>query len=305
MVKIAIIIVNWNGVKDTLECLQSITDLNVNGLVVDIIVVDNASTDNTVNIIRENFPKTIIIENSENLGFAEGNNTAIRKGKLSNYDYFFLVNNDTILEKNCIINLIKSMENEKETGIMSPKIYFAKNFEYHKERYQENERGKVIWYAGGIIDWNNIICSHRGVDDVDMGQYEKEIETDFVSGCGMLIKKEVIDDIGLFDKKYFMYLEDVDFCVRAKNKGWKLKYNPNGIMWHKNASSSGKPGSKLHEYYQIRNRFIFGFKYASLRTKIALIRESFRFLLQNSVKSKAVMDFYLRRFDKGTYNGTN
>lgn len=305
MLKVVIIIVNWNGLKDTLECLGSVEKLNLDGLNLSIIVVDNASSDNSVREISKRFPMLTVIKNIQNVGFAEGNNIAIRQQKNQNNDYIFLVNNDTILEKNCLKNLVESMEKDKKTGIISPKIYFAKNFEYHKERYKENERGKIIWYAGGQIDWNNVFCSHRGVDDVDIGQYEKEIETDFVSGCGMLIQKEVINEIGLFDKNFFMYQEDVDFCIRAKNKGWKIKYNPSGIMWHKNASSSGKPGSLLHEYYQTRNRLILGFKYTSLRTKFALFRESMRMVKQDSVKREAILDFYLRRLGRGFYHGVN
>jgi GT2 family glycosyltransferase len=115
----------------------------------------------------------------------------------------------------------------------------------------------------------------------------------------VLIKKEVFEKIGLLDKNYFAYWEDVDFCQRAKRTGFKVVYAPNAIIWHKNASSSGRPGSVTHMYYQTRNRLIFGFCYASLRTKMALFRESLRFLISGGVKRKAVWDFYLGKLGRG------
>ena len=194
------------------------------------------------------------------------------------------------------------MEKDRGIGILGPKIYFAPGFEFHKDRCKKEEQGKVIWYAGGKIDWKNVYCSHRGVDEVDQGQYGRQEETDFVSGCCMMIRKEVFEKIGLLDKKYFLYLEDVDFCIRAKRAGFRVVYTPKVHLWHKNAASSEKPGSKIHQYYQTRNRLYFGFRYAPLRSKLALFRESIKFILKNNIKRKACFDFYSGRFGYGEFN---
>jgi len=219
---------------------------------------------------------------------------ALRKGA----DYIMLLNNDTLVDKDLISRLLEGMHRQEKVGIVGPKIYFAAGCEFHCKRYKENERGKVIWYAGGIIDWKNIYCSHRGVDEVDIGQYDKQEQTSFVSGCCMLVRKEVLEKIGLLDNKYYLYLEDVDFCLRARRAGFKIVYAPSAFLWHKNAESSGKPGSPLHVYYQTRNRLLLGIKYAPLRTKLALLRESLSVLKDNGVRKKAVVDFYLGRLGK-------
>ena len=303
MKKVAIVILNWNGWKDTLQCLKTINQLSVVSCQLSVIVVDNGSTDNSVKKIKneklkmknDNL-KLKIIKNEENLGFAEGNNVGIRYALKQGVDYVMLLNNDTFVDKYLVDQLVKVMEEDKEIGILGPKIYFAHGFEFHKDRYKKEEEGKVIWYAGGEINWENVYCSHKGVDEVDKGQYEKQEETDFISGCCMMVRREVFDKIGFLDKKYFLYLEDVDFCIRAERAKFKIIYTPKAHLWHKNASSSEKPGSKIHQYYQTRNRLYFGFRYAPLRSKLALFRESMKFILKNNIKRKACFDFYLRRF---------
>lgn len=296
MKKIAIIILNWNGKKDTLECLDSIRDMEHGTFNLEVIVVDNGSTDDSVEEIRKQCQDVKILRNEKNLGFAEGNNVGIKYALENGADYVMVLNNDTQVDKNLITELLKAMEQNKTIGIAGPKIYFAKGFEYHRHRYKETELGKVIWYAGGIIDWRNVYAFHRGVDEVDYGQYDKAEETDFVSGCCMIVRREVFEKIGFFDPKYFLYFEDNDFCQRAKKASFKVYYIPQAILWHKNASSSEKPGSQIHLYYQTRNRFLFGLKFSSLRSKLALFRQSLKFLKEGGIKRKATVDFYLRKF---------
>ena len=315
MKKIAIIIVNWNGWKDTLVCFKTLLELQVaptksrifgrsTGISykLQIIVIDNGSSDASVENLKKlqnsKTPKLQfeLIENQTNLGFAEGNNIGIKKALDWGADYVVLLNNDTLVDKNLVDSLIEIMEGDKKIDILGPKIYFAPGYEFHKDYYKKEEQGKVIWYAGGKIDWDNVYCSHRGVDEIDEGQYDKQKETDFVSGCCMMIKKKVFDKIGFLDKKYFLYLEDVDFCIRAKQTGFKIVYTPKAHLWHKNASSSEKPGSKIHLYYQTRNRLYFGLKYAPTRSKLALFRESIKFIINNGIKRKACLDFYFNKF---------
>ncbi len=298
MLRIVIIILNWNGLKDTLECLKSMEGMATGGWGIEKVVVDNGSADGSIGQIRKQFPEIKILENQQNLGFAEGNNVGIRYALKNDVDYILLLNNDTLVNKSLLVELLRSMEKDRKIGIAGPKIYFASGFEYHNDCYKKEERGRVLWYAGGMIDWQNIYASHRGVDEVDHGQYEDEEETDFVSGCAMMIRRDVLRKIGLFDPKYYLYWEDNDFCQRAKEAGYKIMYIPKAALWHKNAISSQKPGSKLHQYYQTRNRLLFGFKYASWRSKLALVRESVKFLWQGGIRQKAIIDFYFWRMGK-------
>lgn len=313
MKNISIIIVNYNGWEDTLDCLTSLSKAqssNPNrnkygtrhGLKARIIVIDNDSTDNSAEEIQKwlsstkNLLSAELIELRENKGFSGGNNVGIKFALESGDDYIVLLNNDTLVKPDLLEELIKTAKSDNKIGIVGPKIYFAPGFEFHKERYKESDKGKVFWYAGGEIDWKNMYAEHRGVDEVDRGQYDRRQETNFASGCCMLIKREVIKKIGFLDEQLYLYLEDVDFCLRARQAGYKIVYEPKAVIWHKNASSSGKPGSKLHQYYQTRNRLIIGVRYAPWRTKLALLRESLRFLRDGGVKREAVLDFYFYKW---------
>jgi GT2 family glycosyltransferase len=143
---------------------------------------------------------------------------------------------------------------------------------------------------------------HRGVDEVDKGQYDVEKETDFSSGCCMGIKKEVFGKVGFLNERYFLYYEDNDYSQRVKEAGYKVIYTPKAVLWHKNAGSVGGSGSNLQDYYITRNRLLFGMTYASLKTKLALFKESIKFLLNGRKwQKKGVLDFYLRKFGKGGY----
>lgn len=302
MKKVAIVILNFNGGENTHECLKSIKKLQSNTYKLQIIVVDNASKDNSLKIIKSDFSEIDILENKDNLGFSEGNNVGIRYALNNGSDYILVLNNDTIVDKNLLEELIKTIEKDRRIGIISPKIYFAKGYEFHKSRYKSSDLGKVLWYAGGVMDLNNVIGHHRGVDEIDNGKYDKEEETDYATGCCMFIKREVLEKVGLFDKKYYLYYEDSDLSFRAKKTGYKIIYNPKAILWHKNAGSAGGSGSKLQDYYITRNRLLFGMKYISLRVKLSLIRESVKLLINGREwQKRGVLDFYLGKMNSGTY----
>jgi hypothetical protein len=303
MPKVLVSIVNFNGDKDTLSCLDSLDKINVQNLKLCIVVVDNASRENfAVEKKYQNF-ELKIIRSDINLGFAGGQNLGIKWGLENGIDYFTILNNDVILEENFLSELLKTFAEKKDCGIVSPKIYFAKGHEFHKDRYEDKDLGKVIWYAGGRVDWKNVIASHRGVDDVDKAQFDTLEKTDFASGCCEMIKREVFGKVGLFDEKYFLYYEDNDLSQRAKKAGFEIYYQPKAYLWHLNAGSTGGSGSALHDYYITRNRLLFGFKFASLKTKFALVKESFKLILIGRPWQKSgAMDFYLGRFRKGSFN---
>ena len=301
MVKVFIVILNFNGWQNTAECLKSILNLDVpRGVTVEPIVIDNASSDSSIRKIKEEFPKLIMIENQTNMGFTGGNNEGMRFALAGGADLVMLLNNDTIVHSDLVKNLLEPLDHDNVGGVV-PKIYFEKGYEFHKNRYKDQERGKAIWYAGGKMDWENLIGENIGVDEVDHGQFNVRTETELATGCCFLIRSDVLKNVGMFDDRYFLYYEDADLSERIKKAGYKILYEPKAILWHKNAESSGV-GSELHDYYITRNRLLFGMKYASIRTKVALVRESLK-LLRTGRKwqRKGVRDFYLRRFGRGSF----
>ncbi len=297
-------IINFNGRDNTFACLDSIKKINASNFKLNVVVVDNGSKEK-LNLPPDylgNIPLKIIV-NKKNLGFTGGHNAGINYALSKNADYVLVLNNDVVVDPNLIMELLKVLDKNEKYAIASPKIYFAPGFEYHKDRYKNSEKGNVIWYAGGQMDWANVIARHRGVDEVDNGQYQKTEETDFVTGACFLVKKKVLGKVGFFDDKYFLYYEDSDLSQRIKRAGYKITYAPDAVAWHRNAASAGGSGSSLQDYYISRNRLLFGLRYAPIRSKAALIKESIRLLvIGRQWQKKGIADFYLGRFGKGSYS---
>ena len=207
---------------------------------------------------------------ADNKGYAYGVNLGVKQAISDGYESFVVINDDTFVKSDFVDQCLKCL-NKNPNSIISGKIYYAPGFEYHKDRYSKKDLGKVIWYAGGSIDWNNVYINHRGVDEIDKKQFDLSQETDFITGCLMLFDKSAIDKIGYWDESYFLYYEDADWGEQAKKIAIKLIYDPSIIIWHKNAGSTGGSGSTIHQKYQNKNRIKFGLKYAPLRTKIHLL----------------------------------
>lgn len=294
MIKVALVTVNYNGKKDTLELLQSLSILQSAPYLLQTIVVDNGSDDGLVEELTECHPDVVVLQNGANKGFAGGFNRGIDYGLIWGADYFLLINNDcSIKDANLLDELIKTAKNTPKIGIVSPKIYFAPGFEFHKDRYKKTDLGKVIWYGGGSFDWDNVQGIHRGIDDVDFGQYDEIEKTDFISGACMLIKKEVFEKVGKFNEDYFLYFEDVEFQKRVDDAGYKKFYNGQVAIYHK-VSQSTEAGSSLTDYYTTRNRLIFGMQYANFKTRFALLRQSlWQLLLGRSGQKKGIWDFFM------------
>lgn len=238
--KIAIIILNWNGKEDTIECLESLKHITYPNY--EILLVDNGSTDGSVECLRERYPEMEIIENGENLGFAEGNNVAIRKAMENNTDYLLLLNNDTIVDSNFLTELVQAAESSHEIGIIGPKIYF----------YNDITRIQSI---GGLVNRYTGRTPLIGCNINDVGQFDEKRDVDYVSGCALLIKTSVIEKIGVLCSDYFAYYEEVEWCIQAKKYGYRVVNVPTAHIWHKEAVTSKRSNS--YTYLYTRNRFIF------------------------------------------------
>ncbi len=304
MINVFIIILNWNGKEDTIQCLKSIKKLQVSNIKLQVIVVDNGSTDGSINALRKfqisNY-KLHIIENKRNLGFAEGNNVGIKYALENKADYILVLNNDTLVDSNLIVRLLEVAEEHRKLAILTPKIYFAKGYEFHKQRYRKNELGKVLWSAGGTFDWKNVYANNRGLDEVDVGQYGNVEKTQFATGACVFLSARALRNVGLFDKRYFMYLEDADLSQRMIRRGFEIYYVPKAAVWHKVGRSAGI-GSNLSDYFLTRNRLLFAKRYAPFKPKMAVFRESIKLLINGRRWQKTgARDFYLCRFGKGSW----
>jgi GT2 family glycosyltransferase len=268
--KLAIITVIYNHYEVTGDFLKSLANQTNKNFKLFIADLSDKKEDFNQIFGKLNFDIELLI--SENKGYAHGVNLGLKKVLTQNFDKFCIINNDTYFNQDFVENVLSALK-KYPSSIIGGKIYYAPGYEYHNTRYKKDDLGKVIWYAGGLIDWKNVITPHRDVDEVDQGQYDQFEETEFVTGCLICFDKNVINKVGFWDESYFLYFEDADFCVRAARKGIKLFYDPKIIIWHKNAQSTQGSGSLIHQKYLKKNRLKFGLKYAPLKTKLHLVKE--------------------------------
>lgn len=297
--KIGFLTVNYHSDQDTLNLINQLEKCIVpKDSLVKVYVVDNDRSISLKDSLRKH-KSAVYLESPGNVGFAAGNNIGLRKIIDDKFDVVIMINNDTLVPKNFVSKILDSDIHKPDIGIVGGLIYFAKGYEYEKG-YADNERGKVIWYGGGKIDWDNVYIGHDLVNEVDKGKLTK-IDTPFVTGCLMIIRTSVLKKVGIFDEKYCLYLEDADLCERIKQEGFRLVFDPSIKIWHKVAQGSGI-GSPLNDYFLTRNRLLFGFTYTGLRTKFALLREAIKKLFTGTkAQKKAVKDFIFSNYGWGSW----
>jgi GT2 family glycosyltransferase len=298
--KIGFITINFHSDQDTLDVVRQLGKNTLPlGVFSTVYVVDN---DNSAELKKKlsKYPQAVYVDSPGNVGFAAGNNLGFRKALQDGTDIIVLINNDTVVPEDLILKILASPIADKTTGVVGGLIYFAKGFEF-EDKYKKDELGKVIWYAGGEYDWDNVYAKHIGVNEVDTGQYDGVRETDFITGCLFITKAEVLKQVGLFDERYCLYFEDSDLGMRIKKAGYKLILDSNIKLWHKVAQSSGI-GSPLNDYFITRNRLLFGMDYAKPRTKFALLREAIKKLfIGTKAQKQAVRDFFMRKLGGGSW----
>jgi hypothetical protein len=237
-----ILIVNWNGRQDTLDCLASL--LKITYRPYKIILIDNASTDGSVPAIRQAFPEIEIIENAENKRFAAANNQGMACALAAGADYVLLLNNDTEVASNFLEALVDLAQQRSEIGMVGPKIFY----------YHDRQR---LWFAGGeIVFWKGR-TAHRGLRQLDAEKWNVACAVDYITGCALLVKRECIEKIGMLDESYYIYSEDADWCGRARKAGFGCWFAPQAQVWHKISSSSGGGLTPFKAYYKVRSNFLF------------------------------------------------
>lgn len=231
--KISIIFPNFNGGKEPLDCLESIEKINYPKSKIQIIVIDNGSTDGSREIIEKRFKWVKLIKNPKNLGFAKAINQGI---KLARSSYIFITNDDIVFETNSLKNLVEYSLKDSQVGIIGGLMY------------KKNPR-KEISTAGNrmnLLTGNVFSCPNP----------QKIKEPGWIPGCGMLVKKDVVDKIGLLDDLFTYSFEDYDYCLRAKAAGFKVLYLPSAIFWHRVSTTANKNRELTHfQWYQSKLRF--------------------------------------------------
>jgi len=258
---ITVVYNNYQVLKDFLASLKKQQTDNFH-----LFIADASSTKQQID--TDDIPITVI--HTENKGYAHGVNIGLKSAAAKGYTNYCVINDDVFFNEN-FTGLLNQTFQEHPQTIFGGKIYYAPGYEYHKTHYREDQKGKVIWYAGGEVDWDHAVTRHIGVDAVDNETYVKPLETGFITGCFMCFDQQVLDKVGLWDKKYFLYYEDADYCERAKKMHIKLLYEPAIHIWHKNAQSTDGSGSSLHQKFQKHAQLRFALKYAPLRTKLHII----------------------------------
>lgn len=240
---ISIITINFNGYEDTRKLIESIRT-NILHVSYEIIVVDNGSSNDEGNRIKRIYPDITVILSPVNKGFSGGNNLGI---KIAKGNYILLLNNDTYIENDGFPALIERLEMSPENGAVSPKIKFA-------------DGKKNIQFAGYSPLSEITLRNHLiGFGQPDHGQYEKAKQTPYTHGAAMILKKEVIEKVGLMPEIYFLYYEELDWCTKMTNAGYKLWYEPRCTVFHRESSSTGRESS-LKVFYLARNRLLYAWR---------------------------------------------
>lgn len=288
---VAIILVNYNGFDVTSDCLKSLENISKDILNEEfkIYVVDNAGSDGSYEKLTEYISErqsdnVILIRNKENLGFAGGNNIAVRRALEEGADYIVLLNNDTLVEKDFLGYLLEPFRIYEDCYASVGKIYY------------ESDRNK-IWYAGGKFSYRTGKTEHLRYGEKEDGRQEKIRKVTFATGCCLCISKECVQNVGLLCEDYFLYDEDTDYCLRILESGHSIYYAPKSVIYHKVSVSTGKKKG-LADYYMARNRIILIKKYIKKhRLKAYFISELTYFY--RCIKGEMSFKYFIKGILKG------
>ena len=292
--KVFIVILNWNGYKDTVEGVESLQQISYPNF--EILIVDNGSTDNSEEKLKRKFPDLKILQAGSNLGYAGGNNVGIRFALSQCAELILILNNDVVVDEEFLNNLVSELESNKHYGLAGPCSYYL-------------DKPNIVWANGVSINIDNythtpfsLLGSNRGLNPT-----EKTKVVDGITGNCMLVRRKVFKDIGLFDERFYLLHEESDFCLRARKAGWKIISVANAKVWHKVSASLGKISDRV-TYYHSRNSLLCYNKHAELTVRLGAFLHSFSILLKNiflkkklDAETRGILDFYRGRFGKCPY----
>ena len=278
---LSIITINYNGLKDTCELIDT---LPLNDETIEVIVVDNASTQDEATEIGKRYPQVKVIKSDKNLGFAGGNNLGIQA---AHGKYLFFINNDAILpQPSAISHLLTRLESSDQIGMVCPKIKFS--WGDHRIQY------------AGYTPLSKITLRNKsiGFGEQDNGQYDTPHPTPYAHGAAMMVKREVIEQVGMMPECYFLYYEELDWSMMIRRTGYEIWYEPACTVFHKESQTTGQQ-SPLKTYYIIRNRLLFAQRNIDGSEKyltyiylicIVAVRDVLKYLCKGQINmAKAVM----------------
>jgi GT2 family glycosyltransferase len=261
---ISVIFPTFNGWSDTKECLTSVENNTYPKEKLEIIIVDNNSSDSTPRLIRKNFPQVVLIQQSRNIGFAKAVNVGIKNAK---GEYLLITNNDVVFDKSYFKSMFDLAETDEKIGIIGGMVY------------SKNPKDKV-GFDGLRVN------PYLGYHQYDLKNLDKIRSCDLVSGNGMFIRQKMLEKIGLFDERYFFYFEDLDLCLRAKKKDYKIIFNPKAISYHGFGRTAFKQKANDVIYQGYKSKWQCIFKNASiLQIVISLIAQFTIFILAQNIIS--------------------
>ena len=264
------VILNTNRRADTLDCLQSLTQSSYPNS--RIMVLDNASTDGSVAAIRSAFPAVQSLQLAENLGYAGNNNVGIKAGLEQGADWVLVLNEDTIVDPACLAELVRVGESDPRIGIVGPMVY------HHGEP-------TIIQSAGGRLGryWES---QHIAQNETDTQQFRAPHTVDWISGCAILVRRAVIEQVGMLDERFFYYWEETEWCLRARRGGWQILHVPQAKLWHKGVQRDYRPKPSV-AYYNTRNRLFMLQKHrAPLGVRAIAWAQIGRTLMSMSIRPK-------------------
>jgi GT2 family glycosyltransferase len=272
---VSVVIVTWNNQKDIQECLESISDQNYDNY--NIIVVDNASNDDTPTLIEKKFPKVILLKQRENLYLTKGNNLGINYA-FQNYiaEYILILNPDTKVEKNLISTLVNKIESGKNIGAVGPKLKFYKN------------KNEGLLNSAGLVYDGFMQAYDRGFLEKDLGQFDKDEYVFGVSGACILYSPVMLEEIGLYWTKIKLHLDEVELFIRARKKKWKALYTYETTVHHKYMQSADQ--NKLYKIEKAKNKawLWIALRHYTLKSKLAMIKHWFSEVLNDLIKNLRV-----------------
>lgn len=236
--RVALIITAWNQVTKTVACLQTVAGLSYPAEKLLVVLVDNGSEPELATAVKAQFPTITYLRQEKNLGFAGGYNVGLRYALVQDpaNDYFFLLNNDTLLAPESLYHLVQRAQTNPNWGVITAKIYYA----------DEPER---LWTVGELVSPILLDLTTRRQNQLDNGQWDEPQTVDFVPFCGVLLSRRLLAEVGLLDENFFVYYEDMDYCRRVLAAGWQIGLEPRAHIWHAVSSSSGGQWSSLYAWW--------------------------------------------------------
>jgi GT2 family glycosyltransferase len=233
------VVLNWNNLPDTLECVDSLQRSDYSNLAVR--VVDNGSREDPSAVLHERYPNVGVLRNPRNLGYGGGNNVGLKCAIDESAAYILLLNNDVVVAPDCVRRLVAAAEADRRIGMATPKVFYY-------------DRPADVYWDGGIVDWKSGEVPH---DSRDLPVEGGIVKSEWLNGCSLFVRVTTIREIGLLDERYFLYFEDADWSVRAGRRGWTNAVVLGARAWHKVHRSTGGSRNPAVRFYHFRNRYLF------------------------------------------------